>query len=111
MRYLFPALPDHNVIASSGRAGIRCPLDRPWKALPVDWLSDHLESRFPCDCYKRYGRGQAGRCYLTIEVPLCTLAFETCQGTKWFTLGQCSRCQTVYWTESPANTKPLEKNL
>ena len=96
MNLLIPTLPCHIVIAACDQIGFADPLDHPWVELP-----EHREpeSAHSCDCYKRYGRGEAGKCYLTIEVPIRAFRFITDDGESRYQLGQCLRCRAVYWSE------------
>ena len=97
MVLIIPKLPMFAVVDASRHAGIRDPLDHPWRELPADFPSDAAEP-FTCDCHKNYGRGEMGRCYLQVVVPIESYAFEMDEGEGAYRLGQCPRCDVIYWS-------------
>ncbi|HEY3332682.1 MAG TPA: hypothetical protein VGK19_21805 [Capsulimonadaceae bacterium] len=97
MNLLIPTLPSHFVIVACELVGFNSPLDHPWVELPETRDDPHVHS---CDCYKQFGRGQSGKCYLQIEVPLRGYRFITEDGESRYVLGQCVRCKTMFWSEA-----------
>ena len=96
MKQIIPRLPAFSVIAGSDQVGFHKPLDHPWIEIDVE-----SQPSLSCDCYKRYGRGQTGKCYLKVEVPLRHCRFTTPEGIFEHRIGQCQRCLTIYWTDTP----------
>ncbi len=91
-----PDLPNHGIIEACHKIGLDRPLDNPWVTLPKSWT---IGSPHSCDCYKHYGRGLNGRCYLKVEVPIKAYRFVDRDDETRLNLGQCLRCRTIYWNE------------
>lgn len=86
------------VLAASEQAGISDPLDNAWREIPAA-ASRVAPDSLTCDCYKLYGRGERGRCYLSVEVPIRRFFFETDAGDRAYRMGQCPRCRAIYWSD------------
>jgi hypothetical protein len=94
MPLTLPELPNYGIVRACHKIGIDRPLDCSWVTLPKSWTFGDAHS---CDCYKRYGRGQGGLCYLKVEVPIRAYRFVDANDETRLNVGQCPRCRTVFW--------------
>lgn len=82
---------------------LRRPRDRAWSWLGVLLPgSNHGNYRVPCDCERMAAWG-SDRCNATTEagsfvvVSLRYVLYRTFWGERGFWVGQCERCERVYW--------------